>query len=115
MAKQPRTDFDPLSSSGFYAQQSGPYVELGTEDVGDTPTTPSLFEMSANLTGAVARFARSGFRLADKLQVDERLASCRTCAEYRDGRCLLCGCFVAAKVRLLTEACPLGRWQKQET
>lgn len=27
-------------------------------------------------------------------------------------KCRACGCFVALKIKLKTEACPLGNWQK---
>jgi len=45
-----------------------------------------------------------------------REATCRACPEWdaqalnATGRCRKCGCSTWAKLRMATEACPLGKW-----
>jgi hypothetical protein len=43
---------------------------------------------------------------------ERRMALCRACDQYRDGRCLRCGCNVNLKARLESETgqCPLKKW-----
>ena len=39
-----------------------------------------------------------------------RQAACLTCPFNDFGRCTDCGCFLWAKVRIASEACPQGKW-----
>jgi hypothetical protein len=43
---------------------------------------------------------------------ERRMTLCRACDQYHDGRCLRCGCVVALKAKLESEAgqCPLKKW-----
>lgn len=41
---------------------------------------------------------------------DGRRALCEECPRREAQFCGLCGCWLAAKVRLATENCPLGKW-----
>ena len=45
--------------------------------------------------------------------IDKRRAICDDC-EFKMGlNCLKCGCFIAAKTRVATVACPVGKWDKE--
>lgn len=44
------------------------------------------------------------------LSPEERLKVCKECVYYNGRRCLICGCFMAAKARIPSEICPIGRW-----
>lgn len=63
------------------------------------------------------RFARSGFQTTPSDILAEREATCRACAEWdaaalnSTGRCRKCGCSTWAKLRMATEACPIGKWK----
>jgi hypothetical protein len=51
-----------------------------------------------------------GVGLAPAPIADARKAICRSCHRNNGGRCDICGCPVAAKVKLAGETCPAGRW-----
>lgn len=71
---------------------------------------PSAAQQAANLAGSLWDWAISGFSMAGEDEVARRLAICATCPQWDDGRCKLCGCYLAAKVRLKTEHCPISKW-----
>ena len=66
---------------------------------------------------ATGRFARSGFKATPADILAAREATCRACAEWdaaalnATGRCRKCGCSTWAKLRMATEACPIGKWK----
>lgn len=68
------------------------------------------------LSYAVSRFARSGFNATPPEILAARQAICRACPEWEaaalnaTGRCRKCGCSTWAKLRMASEACPLGKW-----
>lgn len=72
---------------------------------------PSLFK-------AVRSAARSfqywlfGYKLLVEPEIsDIRMAHCERCDEITEDRqCLLCTCFVDAKVQLAAESCPKSLW-----
>ncbi len=39
-----------------------------------------------------------------------RLELCDPCEFKKDARCGKCGCYLRAKVKMATEACPVGKW-----
>jgi hypothetical protein len=39
-----------------------------------------------------------------------RLEICRGCSNWESGTCRLCGCLTGLKVRLKSQACPMGKW-----
>ena len=43
-------------------------------------------------------------------QIDDRKSKCIECDSYDFGVCNECGCFLAAKVSLVGEKCPKGKW-----
>lgn len=73
---------------------------------------PPLRALLRPAIAAAARFARSGFRLADLVEYRRRRAICRACPllDRERGRCRRCGCLAAAKPWLASESCPDGRW-----
>ena len=53
--------------------------------------------------------------LHDQEIIDKRRALCNDC-EHRFGlNCKKCGCFIAAKTRVATTSCPVGKWDKEIT
>ena len=44
----------------------------------------------------------------------KRLEVCKGCEHWTGSKCRKCGCFTALKVRLPSEACPIGKWAKEE-
>jgi hypothetical protein len=58
------------------------------------------------------RFARSGFRISERLETRRRLGICKRCEHFDRGRCGLCGCFSEIKARLKVADCPDGRWTR---
>jgi hypothetical protein len=44
----------------------------------------------------------------------KRLEVCRGCEHWTGSKCRKCGCFTSLKVRLPGEACPIGKWSKEE-
>lgn len=41
---------------------------------------------------------------------NRRLEVCRGCENWTGMTCRVCGCLTALKVRLPSEACPIGKW-----
>jgi len=71
---------------------------------------PSLLTQAGNLAMAGVDAVASGFKLRSSEEQAACLAICRDCPLYQDGRCTECGCFVAAKVKLFSQKCPLEKW-----
>lgn len=86
---------------------------------------PSLKDSLVNVTGAVSRAVTAATIGQQVLATEEvaksRIAKCQTCPHFRNGFCADvvrpdgsvekgCGCLLAAKVKLATEACPQGKW-----
>lgn len=83
---------------------------------GTAPSPPSL-TLSRKVKSAVSafrRFVSSGGKVLDKSSAESRFWECRKCRELGSafGRsvCNACGCFLAVKIRLPDEHCPLGKW-----
>ena len=66
--------------------------------------------MALSATKAMAQFAGSGFKTTPPEVQRQRLQTCATCEHHTGMRCKICGCFTAAKSRLLQESCPIGKW-----
>ena len=51
--------------------------------------------------------------LHDQDIIDKRRALCNDC-EHRFGlNCKKCGCFIAAKTKVASTSCPVGKWGKE--
>jgi len=71
---------------------------------------PSPAQQATNLAHSLWDWATSGFSLAGDEEVARRRAICLDCEQWDDGRCRICGCFLAAKIRMKTEHCPIAKW-----
>jgi len=69
---------------------------------------PSLADMAIHFTKAMAQWAKKGFKTVDKTEYIKRRTICSECQPT--GRCPHCGCYLWAKVALVTEKCPEGKW-----
>lgn len=75
---------------------------------------PETFE---RLLKSLKRFAEAGMPSVSTEALAIREATCRACPEWDaaalkgTGRCRNCGCSTWAKLRMATEACPLGKWE----
>ena len=90
------------------------------EPIPETPHPPTILEMAANFTGAMARWTAAGFPVVSAEVAEQRLTACQACENWQPvmglGRCKLCGCF-GFKLWLATERCrhPSGsRWPENE-
>jgi hypothetical protein len=94
-------------------------AELSAED---SATYPGLFEQARNAAGALVRVvvaaAKGQAVMVPAEALEERRAICAACPNFdaAAGRCRLCGCYTAAKLRTATEQCPDDppRWTKWE-
>src|SRR5262249_15291723 len=73
-------------------------------------TGPGLLRMALSATKSMAQFAGSGFKTTPPEVQRRRIQTCATCEHHTGMRCKICGCFTAAKSRLLHESCPIGKW-----
>jgi hypothetical protein len=71
---------------------------------------PPAIDMAKNLYRDTIAWAQSGFEVSEKDEIDRRLEICNLCEFFKDGRCTICGCFMALKARLATGKCPKGKW-----
>jgi 7-keto-8-aminopelargonate synthetase-like enzyme len=67
-------------------------------------------EAVAQLARDLAAWKNAGFALMPEAGYQARLAVCKTCPHYHWFQCKKCSCFVFAKARLKTAACPGGYW-----
>lgn len=73
-------------------------------------------KMSKGLAGSAVKagvaFSNGKPIIAQKNKAQHRLDVCNKCKDLDKnlGRCTLCGCFVAAKVKADYESCPSGKW-----
>ena len=53
--------------------------------------------------------------LKDQDIIDKRVAICNDCEFLvkATGNCKKCGCFIKAKTKVATVACPIGKWDKE--
>ena len=51
-----------------------------------------------------------GIDASDEKTMSSRRGMCESCEHYDFGVCGECGCFCAAKVKLKSELCPIGKW-----
>lgn len=74
---------------------------------------PTFAQKVINLASAVKRIAQEGYKEVDDDVYRARLSQCNSC-EFRTDQWTCshpsCGCFLAKKAKLSTEACPIGKW-----
>lgn len=97
-----------------YRSSGGPAGLLAVLPRDETGATigdgPGLLRMAYTAAGSIAKFVGSGFKATDPEAYRERLAACSGCEHHTGLRCRACGCFTAAKARLLHERRPVGKW-----
>ena len=77
---------------------------------------PSVFKMASNLAqtakDVVNHAVQNGQIMASQDVAASRLATCFNCEFFTKDkqRCLKCGCFMLAKVKLEAAKCPIGKW-----
>lgn len=73
---------------------------------------PPAATMVRSAVNALAGFATSGFKVADKAERERRLGLCYGCEFYRadEGRCVKCGCVMNLKARIYSQHCPIQKW-----
>ena len=69
---------------------------------------PPLLTQAATAVKAAVGFAADGFRIVDQAEQDRRYLICLSCPQFvvADERCLLCGCFMSLKSKLVSSSCP---------
>lgn len=80
---------------------------------------PPASEQIANAASAGFRFAKSALSgeqvLVSAEVAHKRRETCLKCDNRAAGRCKLCGCWTSLKIKLATEACPVGKWLAETT
>lgn len=83
---------------------------------GEERKYPKMSTMAMNFTKSMTEWMKTGFEVADKKMVEDRLKICQQCefwdgdAMHGTGRCTQCGCSTAFKLRIQTEHCPINKW-----
>jgi hypothetical protein len=98
---------DSWSGSFVASAYAGP---SGSPAQGQSVQGPGLLKMAITATDAMRKFIASGLKTSPADVSRKRLDTCRTCEHHTGIRCRVCGCFTSAKVKLVHEACPLGKW-----
>ena len=111
---KPRQEFSPGEREVLIEQ-----ARQRRED-GDKKCGPSAIKMAGNLSKAVVKHARDGFRKVTLPIYQRRLDKCNDCIPP-DGfrvknRCTheSCGCFIDKKAWWASEECPLSRWTETD-
>ena len=68
----------------------------------------------ARVSKAAARHIATGCPKPPPEVIAERMATCKACPEWRNGKCGLCGCGLKAKTAWAGEQCPADppRWER---
>src|SRR5579871_5288155 len=67
---------------------------------------PNWWRSGLNYLAAVGRYAAAGAPNVSASIYSDRMNICAQCPLCRGGKCLICGCSVAAKAQMATERCP---------
>ena len=108
-------------SCAFIVSQPDPVSEIPqTEE--SVPKKKSLWHRASELvTGGIGvGKAFLGVDASEEDVLKARWAICHggsingelvsACDQHHFGQCKACGCFIAAKIRIAGESCPLGKW-----
>jgi len=66
-----------------------------------------------NMIRAAPKVLSAMTKPADSPMALKRLEVCKGCEHWTGSKCRKCGCFTSLKVRLPSEACPIGKWGKE--
>lgn len=64
-----------------------------------------------HVSSSAKAWAGNGFKIAEEVVVEERMSICSTCPILKGRRCGHCNCYIPAKIRLIHESCPMGKWK----
>jgi hypothetical protein len=85
-------------------------TQTSTQDSGVAKDFPPLPDMIRIFSHDMMGWAKDGFKTADEGETNRRLAICESCENYKEERCVLCGCFMKAKAKVLVASCPSAKW-----
>lgn len=76
---------------------------------------PSIINKIDSFFSSMGRAAEAAMTpgvtvLAEPAFARQRRSICNGCPNLKGSQCGICGCFVAAKTKLITEKCPAGKW-----
>lgn len=81
------------------------------------PDFPTIVEQAKNLGNSISNFALHGFSIATDELANSRMNICKKCDLFKENRCSICGCNMAAKVKIASSTCPYkddefpnGKW-----
>ena len=97
-----------LVAGAMAAASAPPPAQAASQPQGTTG--PGLLRMALSAARSAGQFAGSGFKTTPPDLQRRRIETCGSCEHHTAVRCKVCGCFTAAKTRLLHESCPLGKW-----
>lgn len=104
---RPNTPVDKFTKEQIEKQKQ----MLEQEDVSKFPTA---FQMTRNLLKAgwdSAKNVTSGRQwLVSSEEAHKRLTICESCPNYKEKKCVLCGCFMEQKTHLQVAECPQNKW-----
>lgn len=75
-----------------------------------TMALPPVTQQIKNFAKSALTHVASGLAEVSDEEREKRLAICRACDAYMDGRCGECGCILSIKSKWLTSTCPRGLW-----
>lgn len=84
------------------------------EDQADEEEVQKNGATISNMIKAAPKVLAALLQPSDSPMALARLKVCQGCEHWTGTKCRKCGCFTALKVRLPSEACPIGKWGKEE-
>jgi hypothetical protein len=111
VCKQLNIEFDKSKPLIFYGSK---YTLIVGHRGNKYTKVPSLIDKAVSLGTAIV-VSVDHIISGRKPTVDEptrarRLATCKSCPYYRNGKCKICGCITKYKIKLLASYCPEGHW-----
>ena len=79
---------------------------------------PGIGHRIWNFLLAIKRHLQNWARKVPRKVYRERISHCKSCSSLDVGRMVCrekqCGCFITLKAKWASEACPLGKWERDE-
>ena len=125
-------EFDQIDMDNYVCNKCGmrvysedgppPMVCYAINASSDAPETElSVIDKIKNFAKATQSHILSGAKLCTDEQIEQRYEVCIKCPYFMDNTCDKCGCplyrnkkFIS-KLSWADQACPIGRWGKEET
>lgn len=102
----PIKSFPPVNGSGY--AENRPAVMADTKC--KTCHSLTAVETLASMAQTLNAWRNSGFELSTVEVSESRLKLCKACAEFNNGRCSICHCYMTLKTKLKTAKCPRKQW-----